>query len=418
MKNYTIAAQVGGTTHYFAHDSSYWTSINGGAQMYGQSDRNVLTEIDAPREGSTVVVNAKNNDEFTIDSLRFTPFIELLEKVLAGATLMEQDYEVLLVEQEDSPYTHAKYRIVYRTKLGDVMLTNSQGHKHQLRGMYAQACFLVSPEDDNGEYNVDSIAFARDVVDVIECIGGFQHSHTTTMFNHGDYNLDRIPMRNGQGEYDSWRQVCLGNSPLNNWVSYAHKTADFDMIEFITYIKNFVKWESLEGGPYRTIEDLYSKAVGIDTPEVTSKQRESFSSIAQDSRLQYTVAPSGVCIDESSIQNIVPDYIPDTNHYSVRFNKKFGGEDKVARLNATYQAALYTYCDSKLYYKGHNLQVDVVPVDYDEVYENVKLCMKDPNPRIVICIRDEFNSILSKHFNQTHLECDKELPVEITIKSS
>ena len=120
----------------------------------------------------------------------------------------------------------------------EILITNSYKQKHKIRDLYLT--FTISCSwSASSSYNkriltISSIlTCSRGTLTSIEYAKNYYHSHCGNSF-------------------------CLGYSELRDFLNeVAYTGLNSDNFEFFTYIlDDYLKWESLEGGPYRKIENL------------------------------------------------------------------------------------------------------------------------------------------------------------------
>lgn len=141
-------------------------------------------------------------------------------------------------------------------KYNDITLTNSEGSSHFIKSIFIKLRFnKITKRFDNSMQGV------RGDLSVKELNSGYSHSH----------------LRTGQ---NFWSPFCLGSSEITGILTDLNN-ADFNDAKFDLLLYNleeYIKWESIEGGPYFRIANLN---YGESTRE-TSFSSETLNEIYED----------------------------------------------------------------------------------------------------------------------------------------
>ena len=127
----------------------------------------------------------------------------------------------------------------------EILITNSYKQKHKIRDLYLT--FTISCSRSVSSYSKriltisSTLECSRGTLTSIEYAKNYYHSH------HGNSSF------------------CLGYSELRDFLNeVAYTGLNSDNFEFFTYIlDDYLKWESVEGGPYRKIENLTNTTLRI-----------------------------------------------------------------------------------------------------------------------------------------------------------
>lgn len=119
-------------------------------------------------------------------------------------------------------------------KYNDITLTNSEGSSHFIKSIFIKLRFnKITKRFDN------SIQGVRGDLSVKELNSGYSHSH----------------LRTGQ---NFWTTFCLGSSEIAGILTDLNddnfNDAKFDLLLY--NLEEYIKWESIEGGPYFRIANL------------------------------------------------------------------------------------------------------------------------------------------------------------------
>lgn len=119
-------------------------------------------------------------------------------------------------------------------KYNDITLTNSEGSSHFIKSIFIKLRFnKITKRFDN------SIQGVRGDLSVKELNSGYSHSHLRTSQNF-------------------WTTFCLGSSEIAGILTDLNddnfNDAKFDLLLY--NLEEYIKWESIEGGPYFRIANL------------------------------------------------------------------------------------------------------------------------------------------------------------------
>lgn len=125
-------------------------------------------------------------------------------------------------------------------------ISNDKGQKHTIYDLYIVVKFI-----DSSFMDMKTI---RTSFTLAELYSGYSHSHSLSK----PYINTGATVRT----YTGGRFCCLGTGPLSQLIG---KTVDSNaLMSLCIYIEKWVRWESLEGGPYSRMEQIGN--VGLKTP--------------------------------------------------------------------------------------------------------------------------------------------------------
>ena len=161
-----------------------------------------------------------------------------------------------------------------------------------------------------------------------QLLSHYIHSHCPRL-----YASDRI----------EWQHVCTGSGPINNSVT-ALANADTPLERyygFIAELRQIVRVESLQGGPYIKIEDINGtlkerKLVNMVTLTFTNKQKEFVKSYIRSNRLKLGVINGKFCLGCSFVE-----WLTDLTEYAKAWGKENDQSislvDTIVKDNKLYQ---------------------------------------------------------------------------------
>ena len=130
-------------------------------------------------------------------------------------------------------------------------ISNSEGRTHTIRDLYV----MLHPFIYSGTGRIsftDSISGFRTTLTDAELNTGYLHSHLRST-NRGYFD-------NFDSEVGLERWFCLGSGETLDLLDIMNVAEEFDknLFELFLYtLDSFVKWESLEGGPYKRMENIH-----------------------------------------------------------------------------------------------------------------------------------------------------------------
>lgn len=130
-------------------------------------------------------------------------------------------------------------------------ISNAKGQNHTIYDLYIKVEFVDS--------RFVAMRTIRTSFTLAELYSGYGHSHSPT----------RAYMNTGNkvNKYTEERSCCLGTGPLSQLID---KTIDSNVLmSLCIYIEKWVRWESLEGGPYITMEKVGN--TGLEVASLPTK---------------------------------------------------------------------------------------------------------------------------------------------------
>jgi hypothetical protein len=138
---------------------------------------------------------------------------------------------------------YSEDRVMYEEKeklitihFPEVIITSSAGKKTQiLKDIFIRLSFVSR----SGKVKLYLVEFMRTTFTYAQIKAGYSHSHVS-------------------GGINAWStSVCQGNTPLKKAYSLLNmEYTEKDYTDFLYLLNNWMEWESVEGGPYRKMEDV------------------------------------------------------------------------------------------------------------------------------------------------------------------
>lgn len=123
-----------------------------------------------------------------------------------------------------------------------IEITNSEKRKHIIQDLYV--AIPMAWKGDAGYIN-GGIEGIRATLTPEEAFSGYSHSHLPSY----------------QRKQPDWAEFCLGSGkgPMYSAINSLVMLEDWDLLKFevlLMQLDKYVRWESLEGGPYRQIKEI------------------------------------------------------------------------------------------------------------------------------------------------------------------
>lgn len=123
----------------------------------------------------------------------------------------------------------------------EINITNSKAYKHVIKDLYVKINIEINPHNATNENRPSNIVLSgiRGKLSEEEYHSNYGHSHFSG------------------GGIEGWSDFCLGSSDfamIIQTMRFSLTPEDWSLL-FLS-LENYVSWESLEGGPYRKIENI------------------------------------------------------------------------------------------------------------------------------------------------------------------
>lgn len=144
----------------------------------------------------------------------------------------------------------------------EILITNSLKEEHLIRDLYVRLTFYSTGELRPTDY--DSFVVNRSTYELSEVFSGYKHSHISGQLN-------------SLNEFQNFNSCCLGNGPFRDSLYTIMQSFDeFTFIKFLSFLDMFVAWESIEGGPYKRLKNVYkNKTANTETYNLNTYTNQS-----------------------------------------------------------------------------------------------------------------------------------------------
>lgn len=184
------------------------------------------------------------------------------ETIINSESVMRiNDYGYSYLDYQDEPFSKLK-AISFLIHFPDFMISNRDGATHNIKDLYVKLLFSCK-ESATGvfSFEVAKPKGVRATITKREYVCMYVHSH--------------LPSKsyNSREDRPAFNKFCLGSGGMNNAYSmvrsgiseaYSGNNYTINIAMFRLYLlqlKDYVQWESIEGGPYNFISYLYGRKV-------------------------------------------------------------------------------------------------------------------------------------------------------------
>lgn len=170
--------------------------------------------------------------------MTYDDYIEILHKIysIVKEYYGEEHTDLQEISEDDwKEGSDSSYILIW---FPEVEITNSREEKHTIRDLYVR--LRINGEAHLGAFEMTVATFTN-----AQWMSDYAHSH--------------LPGITG------FTTPCLGSGPITSTITIL-RSEDFDETSWeilCSQIEDFVKWESVEGGPYRYMKDITNKNMKV-----------------------------------------------------------------------------------------------------------------------------------------------------------
>lgn len=204
----------------------------------------------------------------------------------------------LVEEQYISVYDFTKEFTVYYP---EIIITNSTQKSHVITDLYVKFSF-----DYLGRL-YSSFRINRGSYSDQEWYSNYKHSHTGGSFPEA---------------VDHFSIPCLGGGPITSTIAVLKNTtletfSEIEIVQFLILMDDFLKWESLEGVPYKYLRDIRGVGYYNVSPNRSPKELRS----SEKQFLEHVVKETDFLEHVKEHASLIPTVKYDTPKYSILFNE-------------------------------------------------------------------------------------------------
>lgn len=271
-----------------------------------------------------------------------------------------------------------------------VEITNSRKETHDIYDLYVKF-----PVITNNDFEIKAITGFRGKMSAAEIQCSYTHSHLPSIDYSSSYDFENF---------------CTGSGVINQVkmmfnASFASGTFDDNLFKMYLFeVEQFVKWESLEGGPFNYLRNVRMKGGNHNLETVTYDRQNTYSSriirrivtsqISFDSlNIEMNENNEIYIVDDDSFEQFLVETLDESSYEDQDFkcSKDDEGEYVMIENNHTRN---YDIPEIKFYFRGELKVVELdmkIPVKSQRIYAHptVKLICK---------------SILEYEFNKSQIK--------------
>ena len=240
-----------------------------------------------------VIISGIRMNMFTIsDSPNLIFLMDEIKEKLGEAPIgnKEQLYNIAaeVFGEQNVDVIDISYGFQLNIRFPEVIITNSKDLKHEIKDLFVGIQVT----------NVNIFGVSKGNVTLVGRRGKVSYKEWCSHYSHSHLS----------SSYNQWQNFCLGNSDIAMLINELKLSFDKDMWYMLFYaLPNYVNWESLEGGPYKKIENLSEGSRNIGYEQVKTCLQSFIKHIPKH------------CFDHSDKLNLIrnhPDLIEFYNQHS------------------------------------------------------------------------------------------------------
>jgi hypothetical protein len=234
-------------------------------------------------------------------------------------------------------------------KFDKFSITNSKDQFHEIVDLY----FLVPFTNDLLLHS--SLYGGRGSMTTIEKAANYAHSHLN-------------------GGWSSIAAFCLGSGPISTYIAAFNVTPDENNLFSVLYnIKIYVEWESIEGTPYKYIENIGKQSSGRITPTLN------FNNVYKDYLIDHKLplkikvinGITDIVIDQNILEVQLLDYVDKHGLLKVYKDPTLGTYQEAIKTDTlseqVSETPLLTYKGVEIYTKTFKLKQQIKIEDQEYV---------------------------------------------------
>ena len=270
-------------------------------------------------------------------------------------------------------------------------ISNSNGQKHTIYDLYIEVKFVDSVFMD--------MHTIRTSFTLAELQSGYSHSHSPSRpYAHAGDTVSR---------YAEERSCCLGTGPLHHLIGYYIDSNI--LMSLCIYIEKWVRWESLEGGPYIRMEQIGNTGLKTTSlPQSLPSLKDLLESCYVPKSLIQNLNWS-VVKKEYKILNPIEYFmlgiiIPSEKYYTYRLYPS-GIIGSNVDIYASLRAAVkqWDLSNTDFWFKGEEIPMKIVDATEQESYT----LLKNTNFRIACAIKIILEDIVNAQVNDSAFRLEK-----------
>jgi hypothetical protein len=272
-------------------------------------------------------------------------------------------------------YDILEHRYKSDGNINNIDITNTLGHKSLLKEIYTKT--FISADERGMKFR--SLEMLRTRINSVEYSNRFFHPHSPSIPS------SRI----------EWSCMCLGDSVLYNHF-FKRKRKITDMSLYSVYLDAYLAWESREGGPYITIENVYNCSDNQANSNVNIDNIDIDDIIYKHADIFQVVDYRGKLFVSSDFMNDIKiEGVHKTNSYNNYFDinllRKFDNLPDIIESNV-------------IEFKGMPLKLVIEDIDKEELKLYMPTIYNMPPKELMGMIKNRVSSIINLNYEKNNRE--------------
>lgn len=191
--------------------------------------------INTQKENNRLTLAGENVTIAVFNKLRM--FVKAVEEVYSG----NWDLDISLNGNIENPVVDILGIIIHYDKL---TISNSNGKTHDITDLFVK----ISIVRDDNEIHISHLSGGRTSITYAEYCSNYFHSHLP-QGQRKVFSNNTLP---------GWGSFCRGSGHINDFMAELNSDGITEerLIPFLVQITGLVSWESLEGGPHKTMRNI------------------------------------------------------------------------------------------------------------------------------------------------------------------
>lgn len=346
-------------------------------------------------EGNELYFSQKSNNKY---SKEVKNFVLTTEEIYPNEGEYEEIYKVLTkifteyyfvyqnIDNIDVQFViNESYHVI--TYWGDVEVSNEYNETHLMKGVYIEYALKRNMFDKN-KYNINSFEMFRNEYHPLELKFGYMFSHCRA----GERNLsikdNKIKLTS---IYKNFQRMCLGSSELEHITNNNKTLENTDLSYVFLIIDSFIRWESINGGPYIQLVNIYNN-LGIYYDERINITDDLILTILKQKDIKFNIDNSKkLHVTTESIISICSKLELKTN-----IKSRFGNAYDSSKTSE-YEGIKQSYITSNVMFNGEKVRVYSKPLNLSVYQKHIDNSFKLPDTSMTNSIQTIINKYLSKY---------------------
>jgi len=304
-------------------------------------------------------------DEVDLQMMRLNRNLSVMEGVVRDHYLTFNTFDNLDIKYVLRQGKYDYFEVI--TYHGDLIVSNSKGQTRPIKGMYSKMKYICYSKSNLVRFSNFQMFRDRYLSTSDRC-----HPHVASSHD---------------GRFSG---ICLGTADIKNQMRTGRSASRVDHYENLLYIDSFIRWESLEGGPYGRMVDFYSPYKGEIINYNTAMVSKVISELPQKN-LDLAISTERLEIDRGQISDLL---------IGIEGIKKNTFDSREFRENLVELTPVTRKETSNVYFRGEkiDIHIGITEEDRNVIIKCAKTVYDQINDRMVTAITNRINNIINTYF--------------------